>query len=144
MASKLPPAALLLATTLLLFAAASTLAEAPAALEPDEDPKCPGRHVDELIVAIATAKSQSVETLEILGRDKLYPEQLADCICSRVVGATGVDVRHASPGSIDEFVKLVVRAIQRRPASYPVSYICFPELDFNPPGAVIGMQVFNA
>ncbi|CAO2143806.1 unnamed protein product [Urochloa humidicola] len=121
MATKSSSAALLFATTLLLFTAASAMAQAPEpAMAPDEDPTCPGSRIDQLIQDVLRGRAPSSE---IIKDQQTY--LLFVCICSRIAGATGIDITRVKPGAIDTLVKDVVTLLGRQVARG--AYFCFPE-----------------
>ncbi|CAL4985057.1 unnamed protein product [Urochloa decumbens] len=126
MATKSSAAALLFVVTLLLFTAASAQAQAPpepAMAPPDEDPTCPGSRIDQLIQDALRGREPSSETLEIIKDQQTY--LLFVCICSRIVGATGIDITRVKPGAIDTLVKDVVTLLGRQVARG--AYFCSPE-----------------
>ncbi|CAN6381009.1 unnamed protein product [Urochloa humidicola] len=124
MATKSSAAALLFVTTLLVFTAASALAQTlEPAMAPDQDPSCPGSRIDQLIQDVLRGRAPSNETLEIIEDQQTY--LLFVCICSRIVGATGIDITRVKPGAIDTLVKDVVTLLGRRVARG--AYYCSPE-----------------
>lgn len=134
--SSTAAALVLLLATVLLSAAAQAPAPTP---EPDEDPRCPGRRVDKLIVAVLTGGEWTDMDLVRMFKDQ-NPEFVARCICTRIVGAAGIDVARARSGSGYEAINELVRHTTRTIIGQTVGRVpslssaCYPEYGIPVPG----------
>jgi hypothetical protein len=91
MASKSSAAAALFLATLLLFAVASALAQTPPPEEEEEEPGCPpADQLDAVIVRAVQGQPLMVpEPLQEM-LDELSTREVGECICDRLVPATGI------------------------------------------------------